>query len=105
MATMGFLGWRWNLISLTALPLLLGMGIDYSIHIQITLERFHGNAARTFHSVGRALLLAGSTTIIGFAFLGMSSNAGMASLGRVCALGLTILLLTSVFLLPAWTRR
>jgi predicted RND superfamily exporter protein len=59
----------------------------------------------TFHSVGRALLLAGSTTIIGFAFLGLSSNSGMASLGRVCALGLTILLLTSVFLLPGWAHK
>ncbi len=104
-ALMGLLGWRWNLINFTALPLLLGMGIDYSIHIQTALERFKGDPSKTFHSVGRALLLAGSTTIIGFAFLGMSSNAGMASLGRVCALGLTVLLLTSVFLLPAWTPR
>lgn len=102
LAVMGLLGWRWNLINLTALPLLLGMGIDYSIHILKTLERFEGDPSKTFHSVGRALLLAGSTTIIGFAFLGMSSNSGMASLGRVCALGLTILLLTSVFLLPGW---
>jgi uncharacterized protein len=104
-AVMGLLRWRWNLINLTALPLLLGMGIDYSIHVQTTLQRFKGDALRTFQSVGRALLLAGSTTIIGFVFLGMSSNVGMASLGRVCALGLSILLLTSVFLLPAWSRR
>lgn len=100
---MSLLGWRWNLLNLTALPLLLGMGIDYSIHMQTTLNRFQGDAAMAFDSVGRALLLAGSTTIIGFAFLGLSSNAGMASLGRVCALGLTILLLTSVFLLPGWS--
>lgn len=105
LAAMGLLGWRWNLINLIALPLLLGMGIDYSIHTLTTLRRFGGDAARTFQSVGRALLLAGSTTIIGFAFLGMSSNAGMASLGQVCALGLTLLLLTSVFLLPAWAGR
>ena len=105
LAMMGLLKWHWNLINLTALPLLLGMGIDYSIHILTTLERCKGNATETFNSVGRALLLAGSTTIIGFAFLGMSSNLGMASLGRVCALGLTILLLTSVFLLPGWARR
>jgi uncharacterized protein len=105
MAMMGILGWRWNLINLTALPLLLGMGIDYSIHMQTALDRFGGSAVRTFQSVGRALLLAGSTTIIGFAFLGLSSNDGMASLGRVCALGLTILLLTSVFLLPGWTNK
>ena len=104
LALMGVLGWRWNLINLVALPLLLAMGVDYSIHMQTALERFKGDARGAFQTVGRALLLAGSTTIIGFAFLGTSSNLGMASLGRVCALGLTILLLTSVFLLPSWVR-
>ena len=104
LALMTVLGWRWNLINLVALPLLLAMGVDYSIHMQTALTRFEGDVRGAFRTVGRALLLAGSTTIIGFGFLGMSSNLGMASLGRVCALGLTILLLTSVFLLPAWVR-
>src|SRR5688572_9787572 len=104
LAVMSALGWHWNLINLVSLPLLLAMGVDYSIHMQTALARFEGDVRGAFRTVGRALLLAGSTTIIGFAFLGMSSNLGMASLGRVCALGLTILLLTSVFLLPAWVR-
>ena len=104
LAVMGMMNWRWNLMNLVALPLLLAMGVDYSIHMQTALERFEGDVRGAFQTVGRALLLAGSTTIIGFAFLGMSSNLGMASLGRVCALGLAILLLTSVFLLPAWVR-
>jgi predicted exporter len=104
LALMSVLGWRWNLINLVALPLLLAMGVDYSIHMQTALERFEGDVRGAFGTVGRALLLAGSTTIIGFGFLGASSNLGMASLGRVCALGLMILLLTSVFLLPGWVR-
>jgi predicted exporter len=104
LATMALFGWEWNLINLTAVPLLLGMGIDYSIHIQLTMKRMNNNAVAVFHSVGRALLLAGSTSIIGFALLGTSSNLGMASLGKVCALGLTITLLVSVFLLPFWTK-
>lgn len=102
LTVMGLMGWRWNLMNLVALPLLLAMGVDYSIHMQTAL--FQGDARGAFRTVGRALLLAGSTTIIGFGFLGTSSNLGMASLGRVCALGLAILLLTSVFLLPSWVR-
>jgi predicted RND superfamily exporter protein len=104
LAMMGMLGWRWNLINLVALPLLLAMGVDYSIHMLTALARYQGDSRGAFRTVGRALLLAGSTTIIGFGFLGTSSNLGMASLGRVCALGLAILLLTSVFLLPGWVR-
>jgi predicted exporter len=104
LAVMGLLDWEWNLINLTSLPLLLGMGIDYSIHMQLALQRLGNRRRMVFQTVGRALLLAGSTSIIGFALLGTSSNLGMASLGKVCALGLTILLLVSVFLLPSWSR-
>lgn len=99
---MSFLGWRWNLLNLMALPLLLGMGVDFSIHILLALRRQQGDVLAVHRSVGRALMLAGSTTVAGFASLSFSSNAGMASLGQVCALGITLALLTSVYLLPAW---
>jgi predicted RND superfamily exporter protein len=101
-AIMGLLGWEWNLLNLMALPLLLGMGVDYSIHMQLALIRHAGDRLAVQRSVGRALLLAGATTITGFASLGFSSNAGMASLGKVCALGIGVALLTAVYLLPAW---
>ena len=101
-ATMGLLGWEWNLLNVMALPLLLGMGVDYSIHMQLALIRHAGDRMKVQRSVGRALLLAGATTITGFASLGFSSNAGMASLGKVCALGIGIALITAVYLLPAW---
>lgn len=101
-AVMALLGWSWNLINLMALPLLLGMGVDYSIHMQLALRREGWNAAAVRAGVGRALVLAGSTTIIGFAMLGLSSNLGMASLGAVCALGLSIALFTAIVLLPGW---
>lgn len=104
-AIMDLLGWRWNLLNLMAIPLLLGMGVDYSIHIQLALRRYRGDLAAVRKSVGRALLLAGTTTVVGFGSLGFSNNAGMASLGQVCALGIALALLTAVYLLPVWWRR
>jgi predicted RND superfamily exporter protein len=101
-ALMGLLGWDWNLLNLMALPLLLGMGVDFSIHIQLALRRYAGDRMAVRRSVGRALLLAGTTTVAGFGSLAFSSNAGMASLGKVCALGITLALLTAVYLLPVW---
>src|SRR5581483_9206041 len=50
------------------------------------------------------LLLCGATAIAGFGFLGLSSNAGMASLGQVCAVGIAGNMLISVFLLPVWWK-
>ena len=99
---MNWLGWRWNLLNVMGLPLLLGMGVDFAIHIQLALRRHHGDLLAVRRSMGRALLLAGSTTVAGFGSLAFSSNAGMASLGRVCALGITVTLLTAVYLLPTW---
>jgi predicted RND superfamily exporter protein len=87
-----------------ALPLLLGLGVDYSIHIQLALHRCHGDRLAVRRSVGRALLLAGTTTAVGFGSLSFSANAGLASLGKVCAAGIVISLMTAVYLLPVWWR-
>jgi predicted exporter len=97
-------GWIWNMMNLMALPLLLGMSVDYSIHIQLALRRHRGDTDFVRRSVGRALLLAGSTTVAGFASLSFASNAGIAGLGKVCAAGVVCSMLTSVYLLPHWWR-
>jgi predicted exporter len=103
-ATMGVLNWDWNILNLMALPLLLGMGVDFSIHIQLALRRYEGDLLTVRRSVGRALLLAGATTVAGFGSLSFSTNAGMASLGKVCALGITLALVVAVFLMPVWWK-
>jgi len=103
-ALMTVAGWSWNLMNLMALPLLLGAGVDYSIHIQFGLRRYVGRPAPVYHTVGKAILLCGASTACGFGTLAFASNLGMASLGRVCAAGIVITTLTSVFLLPTWWR-
>ena len=95
-------GWSWNLLNLMALPLVLGTGVDYSIFMQLALHRCHGDLRLAHRSVGRALLLCGGTAIAGFGSLAWSSNAGMASLGRVCAVGIGSNMLIAIFLLPVW---
>ena len=102
LATMAVAGWSWNLLNLMALPLMLGTGVDYSIFIQLALRRHAGDLGLVRRSIGRALLLCGGTAIAGFGSLGCSSNPGMASLGKVCAVGIGANMLFSVFLLPAW---
>jgi predicted RND superfamily exporter protein len=104
-AVMGALGWSWNLLNVMALPLLLGIGVDFGIHIQFALRRYGGDLRQVRGSIGRALLLAGSTTAAGFASLALSNNAGMASLGKVCGTGIVCAMLVSVYLLPLWWTR
>jgi uncharacterized protein len=101
---MAVAGWSWNLMNLMALPLLLGTTVDYSIHMQLALRRHAGNLAAIRRGTGRALLLCGATTFTGFGSLAWSANAGLASLGQICAAGLACATFTAVFLLPAWWR-
>jgi predicted RND superfamily exporter protein/lauroyl/myristoyl acyltransferase len=102
LTVMRLAGWSWNLLNLMGLPLMLGTGVDYSIFMQLALRRYHGDWRLAHRSVGRALLLCGGTAIAGFGSLAWSSNAGMASLGQVCAVGIGGNMLISVLLLPVW---
>jgi predicted RND superfamily exporter protein len=102
LATMALAGWSWNLMNLMALPLMLGTGVDYTIFIQLALRRHGGDLGLVRRSIGRALMLCGGTAMAGFGSLAFSSNPGMASLGKVCAVGIGANMLISVFLLPAW---
>ncbi|HTL17612.1 MAG TPA: MMPL family transporter [Patescibacteria group bacterium] len=105
LSVMRLTGWSWNLLNLMALPLVLGTGVDYSIFMQLALRRHDGDLRAAYLSVGRALLLCGGTAIAGFGSLAWSSNAGMASLGQVCAVGVGSNMLIAIFLLPVWWKR
>jgi predicted RND superfamily exporter protein len=102
LAVMRLAGLEWNLMNLMAVPLMIGTGIDHSIHLQIALQRHDGSLRETFRSIGMALLLCGVTNMIGFASLLDASSSGLVSLGLVCTLGVGISAVVSVFLLPAW---
>ena len=95
-------GWSWNLLNLMAVPLIMGTGVDYSIFMQLALRRNGGDVSAVRRSVGRALLLCGATAIAGFGSLAWSSNAGMGSLGKICAVGIAANMMIAVVLLPAW---
>jgi predicted RND superfamily exporter protein len=102
MATMRLCGLSWNLASLAAVPLLLGTGIDYGIHVLLALRR-SGNAIRQVHAgTGRAVFFAGMTTVIGFSSLVFANNRGLAALGLACCAGVLWVLLIVLWLLPHW---
>ena len=102
MATMRLCDQSWNLASLAAVPLLLGTGIDYSIHVLLAMRR-NGNVIHRVRSgTGRAVFFAGMTTVIGFSSLVFANNRGLASLGLACCTGVLWVLLIVLGLLPHW---
>jgi predicted RND superfamily exporter protein/lauroyl/myristoyl acyltransferase len=104
LAVMSVAHWSWNLMNLMAVPLLLGSTVDYSIHMQLSLRRHRGDVQATFEATGKAILLCAATTAAGFGSLAYSSNTGLASLGRICAVGALSAAVVACFLLPTWWR-
>jgi predicted exporter len=99
---MAIFRWKWNLLSLTAIPLLLGASVDYTIHVQLALNRYGDDARAMRRTIGRALFLVTAAAVAGFGSLGLASNAGLASFEILCAIGMICIFLTSLYLLPAW---
>lgn len=101
-AAMGLAGMSFNFANIIALPLLLGAGVDYGIHM----------VSRARHAVARdtsvlatstpvAVVYSALTTLASFGNLAFTGHGGPASMGRVLALGLALVLLTDLLVLPA----
>jgi predicted RND superfamily exporter protein len=104
LAIMALTGLQWNFMNVCAFPLLLGTGIDYSIHMILALRRENGNATIINKGIGRALIFCGISTGVAFGSLATANNVGLSSLGIICAIGIGITMITAILLLPTWWR-
>ena len=99
------LGWKLNLFNLIALPLLVGMGQDDSLHlIHRYREEGPGSLKFVLHETGGAVFLTTLTTVIGFSSMLFVSHQGLRSLGWTSVLGMTLCLVSSVLIVPAGLR-
>jgi len=91
---------KWGFFNLAAVLLLLGTGTDYSILLLLALRRNGGDAPRARRDLGLVIFLCCTSAAAGFGSLAWAGNAGLATLGKTCALGLLIDGVISLFLLP-----
>jgi predicted RND superfamily exporter protein len=104
---MGILDIPLNPANMIALPLILGIGVDYGVHI-VHEFRDQSGRYRMSPATAVAVLVDALTTIVGFGSLMIASHKGLQSLGRVLTLGVTCCLFTSMIMLPAlltWMTR
>jgi predicted RND superfamily exporter protein len=97
---MGLLNIPVNPANLIALPLILGLGVDYGVHI-VHEFREHGGRYRMSPGTAVAVLTDSLTTIVGYGALMIATHQGLQSLGRVLTIGVTMCLFSSLVLLPA----
>jgi len=95
------LGIKLNYMNIVAFPLIIGMGIDDSIHM---IYRYFENNEKKIGAVieqtGRAILLTSLTTMAAFGSLTLSGHNGLMSLGIIAFVGIAFCLLFSIFVLP-----
>ena len=104
---LGMLGIPINPANLIAFPLILGIGIDYGVHIMHEYREQQGPYQMT-PGTAVAVLVDALTTIVGYGALMVASHQGLHSLGRVLTLGVTCCLFSSLVILPAmltWITR
>ena len=98
---LSLLGIKLNIVSIMALPLIIGTGIDYGVHIfhRIVYEG-RDRISEALMSTGKAILMTTLTTMLGFGSLMASVHRGFFSLGFLLTLGVFLCFLASTVLLP-----
>ena len=91
---------EWNFLNIFALPLLLGLGVDYVIHMVLAHRRSQVSGGNSRHYIQRALLCCGSTSVVGFFALGASSNEAFVSLGILCGCGVIFTMMSCLIVMP-----
>lgn len=108
LGAMGVLGIDLNPANLVALPLLLGVGIDTSVHVIHRLRESPPGVPLIGTSLGNALVFSGLTSAVSFGSLLLASHPGTASIGATIALGVGACLAAGLWVPPAivaWRRR
>jgi uncharacterized protein len=106
--TMGYLGIALNTLNMTIVPLVMGIGIDYSIHMinEFVEHKSEGHSdAEAFRIAGTrsgvAMLIATATTVGGLATLIVSPSLLIAELGLVSTVALTVIYVLAITFIPA----
>ncbi|MEJ2085682.1 MAG: MMPL family transporter, partial [Acidobacteriota bacterium] len=100
------LGESMNFMSVFVTTMIIGIGVDYGIHMIHRSREVFSESDDAFGSglaeTGKAIALAALSTIVGFGSLSLSHYPGLRSMGKVAILGAVSTALVAVTLLPAY---
>lgn len=99
-ATVG-LGIPFNFANVIALPLLLGLGVAFGIHLVLRRRAAATVGEMLATSTPRAILFSALTTMCSFGTLAISHHRGTASMGQLLFISLTFALVCTLVVLPA----
>jgi predicted RND superfamily exporter protein len=95
-------GHRFSMMAITALPLIVGIGIDNGIHlVRRYLESDRNRILTVAKASGAALIQSNLTTIVGFGALMTATFRPLAEMGLVTSVGVALTLAGGFWLIPA----
>ena len=104
-ATGVIFGLPYNFANVIVLPLLIGIGVDSSLHLALQSRKTDAGAGSK-HSVfdtvtPRAVLFSGFTTIASFGSLTFSEHRGTSSMGALLTIAIIWVIICTVFVTPS----
>ena len=108
MGAMGWLGMSLDIARAMIAAVVIGIGVDDSIHLLAHYRRFHHEGLNSheamraaLHHTGRALVTTSFALAVGFVTLMMSAWPTVASFGSLVSMAIVGALLATLFVLPA----
>lgn len=97
---MALLGFRLNFFNIFVLTMVVGIGVDYGVHLLHRWYETGGDHAQVGETA-KAIAVASLTTIVGFGSLVLSHYPGLRSVGAAAILGAVSTAVLGITLLPA----
>jgi predicted RND superfamily exporter protein len=98
---MHLFGYRLNYVNAFVATMILGVGIDYSIHMVHRMSLSGGKIDSGLLETGKAVVIAAFTNIAAFGTLALGNYPALRSFGVVATLGSATCLFTALTLVPA----
>ncbi|HKY31698.1 MAG TPA: MMPL family transporter [Candidatus Polarisedimenticolia bacterium] len=101
LGVMSLTGLEMNFINCFVATMILGVGVDYGIHLIHRMRLNGGVVDSGVMQTGKAVAMAAMTNVVGFGSLALSNYPGLRSVGIISVVGSVACLLTALTLLPA----
>ncbi|MFI5300387.1 MAG: MMPL family transporter, partial [Polyangiales bacterium] len=95
------IGLKVNFLDFVALPITIGIGIDYAVNIAARARQAGASGRAAVQTTGGAVLLCSYTTVVGYASLLFSANKGIRSFGESAMIGELTCITTALIFAPA----
>ena len=92
---------KMNFVNAFVTTMILGVGIDYGIHIVHRISQEGLSNPTGLLETGKAVVMAALTNVAGFLTVGLANYPGLATMGQVSAIGSVTCLITALTTLPA----